>query len=36
MGEKRNTYKILVRILGGKREVGRSRHKWEVPIKKIS
>jgi hypothetical protein len=29
MGEKRNTYEILVEKPIGKRQLGRARHRWE-------
>jgi hypothetical protein len=32
MGETRNSYKILVGKCGGKRPVGRPRHRWEDNI----
>jgi hypothetical protein len=32
-GEKRNAYRILVGRSEGKRQLGRSRHKWEDNIK---
>jgi hypothetical protein len=33
MGEKRNAYTILVRKPGGKRPLGRPRHRWVDNIK---
>jgi hypothetical protein len=32
MGEKRNTYRILVGKPEGKRQIGRPRHRWEDNI----
>jgi hypothetical protein len=32
MGEKRNTYKVLVGIREGKKPLQRPRHKWENNI----
>jgi hypothetical protein len=33
MGEKRNVYKLLVRMPEGKRPLGRPRHRWIDNIK---
>jgi len=33
MGERRGTCKVLVGQPGGKRPLGRPRHRWEVNIK---
>jgi hypothetical protein len=33
MGEKRNTYRILVGKPEGKKPLGRPRHRWEYNIK---
>jgi hypothetical protein len=33
MGEMRNAYTVLIRILEGKRPQGRPRHKWEDNIR---
>ena len=32
MGERRGVYRVLVRKPEGKRQVGRSRHRWEDNI----
>jgi len=35
MGERRGVYRVLVRKPGGKRLLGRSRHRWKYNIKII-
>ena len=33
MGDRRGAYRILVGIPGGKRSLGRPRHRWGVTLK---